>query len=280
MILTTDPYDPHEDRPRSSGSHLSKKELKNLAIGFVVFLIVVWPLWSLMKGNSDRALCQKNFQAMSVAMGAYLAIHDERFPPLFATDSNDAPLLDDKGRPFTWCSLLQPYMSERANFVCPAASEEEAVQGQAGTSSATLASTYGMFVPYGGYFKDTITNLDQIVLIAETSNHGAADSYNPQPFIGADGKPVTQDGFVIGFDDDNWVPSADSQSVTRLAFPGTSEGKFEKDGPRRHRSGIIVLFGDGRTGKLKSMTPDGAQLKRLGPNIVGAWTVPPDRLRR
>ena len=186
-------------------------------------------------------------------------------------------MLDDQGRPFTWCSLLQPYMSERASFVCPSATEEEAVRGQSGTSSDTLASTYGMYVPYGGYFKDTVTNLDKVVLIAETSNHGSRDSYNPRPFVNAAGETVTQDGFLIGFDTDNWVPNADSDSVTRLAFPGTANGKFDKEGPRRHRGGIIVLFGDGSTGKL---TPDQARLNRLGSNIVGPWSVPPDRLTR
>ncbi|MCO5296901.1 MAG: hypothetical protein M9921_08590 [Fimbriimonadaceae bacterium] len=271
MSPPVESFDPSEVDERPRTSHLSKKELRNLLLGLALLLAILWPIYAVMKGNSERHLCSKNFQAIATAMGLYMADHGDRFPPVYATAGGDTPLTDDEGRPFTWCSLLEPYFTERATFVCPTATEEENVRSQAGQSSGTLRSSYGMFTPYGGYYKETVSNLSQIVLVAETSNFGARDTYDPNKFMDADGKPVPQDGFAIGFDRDS---VAQARAVTRLALPGTSDGKFEKDDSARHPGGIWVLYGDLRLGLVQ---PTVAKVDRLGGEIVGAWAVPPDR---
>lgn len=269
MMPPAGAYDPSEVDERPRTSHLSKKELRNLLLVLVLLLIVLWPAYAVMKGNSERHLCAKNFQALATAMGLYLTDHADRFPPTHATATGDAPMVDDKGRPFTWCSVLEPYLTKRANFVCPSATEEEIVRSQAGRSSDTLRTAYGMFAPYGGYYTATVANLGQIILVAETSNYGARDTYDPQKFRGPEGEPIPQDGFVIGLDRER-----DARAATRLAFPGTADGKFEEDGPARHSGGIWVLFGDLRLGLVK---PSAAKVDRLGGEIIGAWAIPPDR---
>lgn len=264
-------YDPSEVDERPRTSHLSKKELRNLLLALVLLLVILWPLYSVMRSNSERHLCSKNFQAIATAMGLYMADHADRFPPAYATAPAGVPLTDDRGRPFTWCSLLEPYFTERASFVCPSASDEENVRSQAGQSSQTLLSSYGMYEPYGGYYKETVSNLSQIVLVAETSNFGANDTYDPNKFVGEDGQPVRQDGFVIGLDA---TESSQARAVTRLALPGTGDGRFDEDARTRHPGGIWALYGDLRLGLVQ---PGKAKIDRLGGEIVGAWAIPPDR---
>lgn len=278
MLSAIDTYDAsvQDDRPKSS--HLSRKDLRYLLFGLAGVLLMMWPLYSILKGNSERHICANNFQAMSTSLGLYLVDNDDRFPPAFATGEGEEPRTDSKGRPYTWCSLLDPYMNTRASFVCPTASDEEKVMGQAGRSSETLESTYGMYPAYSGVYRETIPNIQQIGLIVETSNSGSGTSYNPVPFKAPDGQPMVTDGFVVGYDTSNGGPLPNSKTVTRLAFRNTANGKFGEEAGARHRDKIFVLTGDLR---LRTITPNDAELKRLkSGEIVGLWAVPPTLRRR
>lgn len=278
MLGAIETYDASEQDERPQSTHLSRKDLRYLLAGVGGFLLMMWPLYSILKGNSERHICSNNFQAMSTSLGLYLTDNDDRFPPVFATGEGEEPRSDDRGRPYTWCSLLDPYMNTRASFVCPTATKEEKVLGQAGRSSDTLESTYGMYPAYSGVYRETIPNIQQIGLIVETSNHGSAGSYNPKPFLTPSGEPMAMDGFAVGYDTGNGAPQPDSKSVTRLAFRNTSDGKFGDDAGARHRDKIFVLTGDLR---LRTITPNDAELKRLkSGEIVGLWAVPPTLRRR
>ncbi len=277
MLGAIDTYDASEQDERPRSEHLSRKDLRYLLLGLGGVLLLMWPLYSILKGNSERSICSNNFQAMSTALGLYLEDHDDRFPPAFATGAGTEPLTDDKGRPFTWCSLLDSYMTKRATFVCPSASDDEKVLAQAGSSSDTLETTYGMYPAYAGVYRDTIPNINQIALIVETSNHGAETSYDPTPFVGPDGRPMKHDGFVVGYNNANMIPDGKSLSVTRLAFRNTANGRFGEGAGARHRDKIFVLTGDLR---LHTISPNEAELKRMkSGEIVGMWAVPPT-LRR
>lgn len=277
MLGAIEAYDASEQDERPRSDHFSRKDLRYLFLGVVLLVVLMWPLYAILKGNSERSICANNFQAISTALGLYMTDNDDRFPPPFATGVGSEPRTDAKGRPFTWCSLLDGYMTSRATFVCPSAADDEKVHAQAGRSSGTLDTTYGMYPPYAGVYRETIPNISQIALIVETSNAGSQGSFDPVRFLGPEGQPQKDDGFAVGFDDSNDMPTPNSRAVTRLAFRNTADGKFGAEAGARHRDKIFVLNGDLR---LRVITPEQAQLKRLkNGEIVGLWAVPPT-LRR
>jgi prepilin-type processing-associated H-X9-DG protein len=178
-------------------------------------------------------------------------------------------LLDERGRVYSWASLLQEHMPERRSFTCPSAQPAENVPTQHPTDSAkSLATSYGVYVPMALRQRSFIANPSQTVLISETSNRGANDTFDPVPLPGRGGGPAPVSGFVIAYDDGNQRHTNETAFVTRLAFPGSAGGKFEREGRSRHRNGIHALFADGRLGIL---TPPMARVEHLSPELTGLW---------
>jgi hypothetical protein len=187
------------------------------------------------------------------------------------TGPNDTPGLGSTGRPYTWASDVSEMMSPRASFKCPTATDAEVTWIEGRERSIPL--TYGMYAPYGGYLRNIVPNPDQTVLIAETTNFGALQTYDPVPFKTLEGDVVPFDGFVIGWDHSNREPSEHSKMVTRLAFPNTKDGAFTKDGPARHDGGIHALSASGAM--LPLLKPSSARIAIRKGLPGGLWEAPP-----
>jgi hypothetical protein len=240
----------------------------------ILLIICLLPIYNMGVKNSEKARCTQNMKAIYEAMGLYTKDHDDGLPPLYRANDQFAPLLGpDTKRAYTWASDIQGYMGPRANFVCPSAKPDEIVQVEDPKSDKdTVPMSYGMYAPYGGVKVYNIENPEQTILIAETSNQGSQTSYDPVKFD--DNGTALPDGFVIGWDDSNFEGSAQSKTVTRLAFRKTDGGAFTKEAESRHDAGIHALTASGQRLILQ---PKDAIIKQRDKLPGGMWAVPPAR---
>lgn len=258
-----------DDRPGGHpSSYLTRKQLYALLVGASIFLLLFALWYVIMKGQSDKALCRRNLKDAFTAMGLYLSQNDDRYPPVYHQLPNGGPLLLN-GRAFTWATLIQGGMNTRRSLVCPASHEEERARNVLFEDpDATLLTAYGMYMAWSSYDQGKIDAPSRAVLLSETSNHGARDTYNPLPFADSEGAAISQDGFAIGWDRGIIEPDADAQWVTRLAFPDTAGRKFDPAGRGRHDGGLFALFADGHLGMIR---PSDAKIERGTYALTGYW---------
>lgn len=274
MSDSNQPYDPSAPEGAGGGgsAYVSRKDVRIIAVGVVCLSIILFPIYKAMEKNSERARCLQNMKALSAAINEYAALHDDRFPPIMRTQLNGAPDLGNTGLPYTWASDAAEFMSPRSSFLCPSASPDEIVyvEGKGGTK---IPVTYGMYAPYGGYLRSIVDNPDQTIILAETSNNGALKTFDPVPFVGMKGEKIPHDGFVIGWDNDNFEANEQTRFVTRLAFPESAGGKFVKDGPMRHEKGLHGIVVSGAASSY--ITPLQARVEMKFGLPGGMWAVPP-----
>lgn len=267
LLSVADEDDDLQERRRSS--YVTRKEWKVIVIAGLLFGAILFTIYKFAEKESQFHVCTGNFQQMRNAVFVYASSNNDRLPPVFAEDADKEPLLISSGlssgeAPYSWVSLIQPAMEVRASFVCPTASPAERVNNLHATDpKANLPSTYGMYRARSAWPLTLIRDPDHTVIIAETSNRGEGETYNPLPY-----KSPT-DGIAICWSDSNLEITKESAFVTRLAFPKSAGGKFSSGGISRHSRGINVLFASGRRGLLK---PQDAKIERLGDEPVGYWS--------
>jgi prepilin-type processing-associated H-X9-DG protein len=243
-----------EEEPEPNNQYLTKKDFKNIALGIAFVGALLFPVYMVLKGNSDQYNCLQNMKAISTAMLGYASNYDDRLPPTYArAQDSSLPRLDEKGRPFTWASTLVNLagFDRRRNFVCPSAPGDAKMVAE-GLDNADLPMTYGM---YAGLDVANTRDIDDpgfAVLVTETSNGGSENSYDPHP-ITVNGKVI--DSFLIGWADGDTNPPTDPKkvgNVTRLAFKNSKNGLKAGLAEGRHDVYLDVLFADGHARALKS----------------------------
>ncbi|CAN5655664.1 hypothetical protein BH11ARM2_BH11ARM2_30110 [soil metagenome] len=268
-----DAFDPQatEDEASSKSQYLNLKDVRTLGIVMVVLVILLIPIYNMGRRNSEKARCTQNFKSMFDAINLYAKDHDDGLPPLYVIGEGGVPMVDGKGHPYTWVSDAAAYMNQRANFECPSAQPGEAVVVQSPTGGPPIVSTYGMYTPYGGVKTFNIDSVDTTVLLSETSNEKANDTFDPKSF--------RNDGIAIGWDDDNFQSTLSSATVTRLAFHGSGSGNF-KDAIGRHDgrdeagpyTGVHALTA---SGELIVLRPSNAKIQKRPDKLPGGlWNVP------
>jgi hypothetical protein len=271
--MSNDLYDPQAPEGDMSGrsAYISKKDIKVIAIAIVLIGVALYPIWQYQVRQSEKARCTGNMKAISDALNLYAEDKEDRFPPLYRTGKGDLPGLGDTHLPYTWCDDIAPLMNKRYSFVCPAAVSGEAVTSENPSSDkSNLKTTYGMYLPYSGYPRSLVPNPDEAAVVAETSNLGAATSYDPVQMKDENGT-LLPDGFVIGWDNSNTEPNSKTKFVTRLAYPGTDSGKFSKDGLSRHDSGIHIMTA---SGEVRTLGPEAAEFHQRKGSFTGLWAPP------
>jgi hypothetical protein len=271
--MSNEPYDPQAPEGDSSGrgDYISKKDIKVIAVVLVVLAIAIYPIYQYQVRQSEKSRCTANMKAISDALGMYAEYKDDRFPPLYRTGRGTVPGLGDTGLTYTWCDDIQPLMSKRYSFVCPAAKDNEAVVSESPSSlRGTLRTTYGMYFPYSGFSRSLVQDPDTAAIVGETSNLGATGTYDPMKMKDDQGRDLP-DGFVIGWNDSNTMADANTKFVTRLAFPGSENGVFDKDGASRHDGGIHILSA---SGELRTLKPPAAEFHRSAGSFSGIWAPP------
>lgn len=268
-MLTAQAYEPDEPEGPSRSAYMSKNDLKWILIILAVLAVIFIPVYQQMKRQANQARCAQNVNAMFTAVTLYMESNDQRFPPIFDQLPNGSPSLHN-GKPFTWASLVQPLMTARANMRCPSATPDEVAHVvHSEKPGESIELTYGMYLPLSGAYSAVLENPADTVLLAETSNHGARNTFNPKPFLDLEGRTIPVDGFAIGFDNSNFEPDGVTRSVTRLAFYNTSEGDFRSEEViARHNEFIHVLYANGTLG---SLSPNEAYVRHLRPYLTGIW---------
>jgi len=270
-----DPTLPEGEIPRGS-QYVSKRDFRVILIALAVLAVFLWPIYSILERRSQRALCAQNLKSIQEAVFLYAASKDDRLPPIMVEALPNVPELEATGGvPYTWASDIQPLMNTRAKLTCPAATPEEV--GQISVEGGQQGITYGMYMPYGGYPLTSIESRSSTVILAETSNRGARDTFDPFPLLDRNGNPSPSDSFAIGWSNTNDYPDQQSTHVTRLAFPDTKSGAFKKDGPSRHDEGIHAINAEGARLILK---PEQAFTRPRLELPQGLWSVPPRPRRR
>jgi|CXWL01.1.fsa_nt_gi hypothetical protein len=261
-----DPYDASETDERPRSAHVSRKDWKILIVFTILVSPILWLFFMSQREIANSAVCDQNLAQIQKAIGVYSENNNGRFPPAFVETPDHQPMMIRAGKveaPVTWITQIQAGFESRASFVCPSSSSVEYATNLHQTEKdITTKSTYGMYLPRSGWPESLIQNPEQAVLIAETSNRGSNDTFDPKPF------DLAPDGCVIGWDSGNQEMSEAARFVTRLAFPGSKNGNFPNLGRARHDTNIHILFANGRRGRI---TTGDAKIERLGGQSAGYW---------
>ncbi len=222
-------YDPTAPEGESSpgSQYMTRKDAKWIVIAAVGITVAMIPVYLSMREKAYRATCVKNMNGIMEALVLYSTQHDDRFPPLFNDNGAGEPDTSLGGYPYTWVSDVYSLKSDRVDFVCPSASPDEYAYSANPTGGDPIPSTYGFYAPYASYSTQMVDHPETVVILAETSNHGANDTFDPLPY-----QSTKYDGFAITWNNDNKWPDQDTRQVTRLAFPGSKDGSSSKAGAR------------------------------------------------
>ncbi|MBI1334457.1 MAG: hypothetical protein GC165_16435 [Armatimonadetes bacterium] len=265
-------YDPTAPEGESSpgGQYLTKKDAKWIILAAVGFFVVMIPIYLTMREKAYRATCVRNMNGIMEAMILYSTEHDDRFPPLYNTNDKGEPDADSSGYAYTWVSDVWPLRAPRINFVCPTATPEELAYSANPTGGDPIPSSYGFYAPYASYSTQLVDHPETVVILAETSNAGTRDTYDPLPF-----KTSKYDGFVINWDTGNDWPDQQTRFVTRLAFPGSKGGNPGK-AEARHGQYINAIAAS----RSKTFLSPDSMLTDYNPakyTLSGHWQEPVQR---
>ena len=125
--MSNEAYDPQatEEEASARSQYFSWKDIRVLGAFLVILSACLYPVYQYGKKKSEKAQCVNNFKAMFDAVGLYMRDHDEGLPPAYRTDERGMPLLGTTDLPYTWASDVSEYMSKRASFMCPSATQAE-----------------------------------------------------------------------------------------------------------------------------------------------------------
>jgi hypothetical protein len=266
-----DPLATDEAGPRGT-AYVSRKDVKIVGAALVVLGLLMWPIFNVLVRRSEKARCISNMKGIMDSINQYAIQNDDKFPPIFDTGPNDEPTLQSSGAPYTWASDLQDYMNKRVSFRCPSTQLDELSFSQdSHSATGKFPLSYGMFAPMSSFNRSLVEDPDEAVLVGETTNMGAHNTYDPLPFLNSKGDKLPYDGMAIGWDDDNFDGTKKTKYVTRMAFPDSAGAKFVKDGEGRHDEGTFVLT---VTGHLRTIKPDAAGVIRRYGSLYGTWPMP------
>lgn len=273
ILFSSISHDPDEpEGSKSSGSkYVGRKDMIIIACILGVLGLLFKPVYDNLKKNSEYTLCVRNLTAIKSAINEYASQFDDRIPPLYVEGDNRSPLLV-KGVPNVWASVIAPYMSKSyGGFTCPTAQKGEhtIVQNNPLYGDKDLQLTYGLYAGLAARPISELTDPSNAIAIAETNNHGSGKTYNPMPLITSKDEVVPVDGMMIGWDNSNFKFDEKTESVTRLAFRNTEEGRFNNaDVEGRHKNSINVLMVNGT---LHKISPNDAYVQRSGNRLTGFW---------
>lgn len=271
--------EPIQDRPKS---HLiTKKDVKRFLYVLPFIVLILYFLYAYFKKISDWHTCAGNMNSIYKAIGLYANDYDDRFPPLSpACNPGTGTPYVTNGTVQTWVTPIFQYDPRPEIYQCPAAQPGEAVPTAASIppkkpgekhQDVVVQSTYGMYAGYAAASEALVQRSGESVFLAETANYGSQNSYDPQPYLDATGRPVPYDGFSIGWNDGNLTASTASRHVTRLAFHDAAKGDFSKS-TSRHDQGIHAI---GPDGNLIILHPPDSTVSISGGLPSGMWQTAP-----
>ncbi|MCW5937595.1 MAG: hypothetical protein KIT11_09855 [Fimbriimonadaceae bacterium] len=239
-----------------------------IVLGFMFF-----PFYLKGKKDAEYAECKRHMHEVWNALSLYATQNNDSLPPTHNQLSNGSPAYFG-GYPVTWVSQIRPFLNGEDSFRCPSSHKEESSESlYLEDSSRPLHCDFGMYRGLSTAPTNKVPDPNSVVLIAETSNFGAMKSYNPIPFQDEEGQDVTQDGFLIGWDNGNLQFNKQTKRVTRLAFRNTANGSFlDPSVEGRHGKSINAIT---LSGSLTPLTAGDTEVKPLDYRLTGTWASDP-----
>lgn len=277
ILFAADDFAPDEPEGTAKSEYMSGKDWRWIIGIIVVVAILLWPVYRIFDDQRKDYVCKTNIGNIAKALQSYATGNDDRFPPIYEIDalgnvSIGTTAAGEKGA-LVWMSPLGDHLKASSDLSCPAAEHGENTEVLLYGSGfeRVVHLSYGMYAPMSSLPTGDVSKPDETILVAETSNRGAAASYDPVPILNADGSE-SPNGFCIGWNTSNFKFDKDTKSVTRLAFRGSASGDFRSaDVTGRHNQGINAVTVDGN---LIRLSPSGALVTHKPPNLDGIWQTP------
>ena len=242
------------------GAHYVTRKFVVTAVGvgavvlILVYIFVIGP--AVENGNWVKA--QARIKALAKGLSVYAEANNDGLPPVYLRNTQDI-----NGRPITWANQIFDYVGRMEFFNSPA------IPGEGNTiltrtmsdgERLDVALSFGMLAS-----ADTARLYeihDDAILLAETIGAGVSGSYNPMPLGG-------RDGFMIGYDNSNFMPDAATEFVTRLAFVGEGYSPLGLKAVRE--KGIVGIRADGSLAIFRTASEAFPVSKTAGAPS-GQWT--------
>lgn len=252
-----DAYDPNAPEDRRSSQYVSRRDVRIVGIVLLVLAIAAWPIYiNLLKGM-QQSVCKRHLQKIATGLLTYSQDFDDRLPFAYETAGPGDQISPHRDLANTWHWAVKQYSNVPDLFECPAAQPEG--NTRVALQDQTMWVSYGMLHAYSGVAVSTVSNAGSRFVIGETVKNGMFGTYDPLPLT-ISGRPLTEDGFVIGFDNAQTYPVAGptgkTKFATRLAFENARDSsgapKITEDTVGRHPEGLNFLFLDGHVDTLNA----------------------------
>jgi hypothetical protein len=248
-------FDADEDRDverRRGTAYVTRKQvLRWVAMIAVALAIGYFTLYRTLKENRDFVVSKNHLQALYRSLFLYANDNSEGLPAAYLPGVTDAD-----GNPVTWANQLFQYTKEFDVFTNPSS----ASQGNTRLSRVdadgkrwAVELSYGLLSSTSAIRKYEVK--DDTRILGETIGVGAFGSFNPSPLGIAD-------GFMIGYDDSNSEPTADTKRVTRLAF-------LNDEQPIHRGHGVACLRANGGIEVLTAV--EATRVDKRGKVPFGPW---------
>jgi hypothetical protein len=250
--------DEDRDVERRGPTYITPKFMA-LSFGIVVIAIVLTYFFVIgpARDHANFVRSKSNLKAMAVGLGLYAAANNDGLPPVYLPGVKDA-----NGRPLTWANQIFDYVGRMevfANGANPDDGNTMLTRTQTDGNRVDVSLSYGMLSSADTARRYEIQ--DGAILLVESIGSGAMGSYNPMPLGG-------QDGFMIGYDNSNLFPDAETEFVTRLAFVGP--GSSPQGLTSVHSQGVNAIRADGSLVTFKT-AGEAFPVNKSGGKLSGQW---------
>ncbi len=257
-------------------NRLGLSRLEKLALGAaaVVAMLVLIPLYQQLVDIKRTSDCLSNLKEIATALSLYQMDYGGGLPVAYYAQGDGQPQLDASGRPLSWALGISGYVRKDPARVllCPA----DPLGGSTRIShprdpNRAIGLSYGFYAPLSGRKVSDVAQPGQTILIADSVAGGQLGTLDPQPLLNGN------DGFVLGFDDGLFAPTARSRYIARLAVWRLDATADWKAGNLRafHGKGVNVLHVDGH---VATRDPTIVRLEREPDGrLKPPWSLPEPR---
>ncbi len=264
-----DPQAPEGDTGLSS-QYMTKKDARWIIGVTAVLGVLMIPVYRIALDARNKTVCVAHMKDTQSAISLYATDNDNRYPIAYESGPNGEPSSPNGKVPISWVTLVKRYKAKP--FTCPAADDlQHSHSVDPNDPKKSIDASVGFYGAYSGISQNDVDDPDQVVILAETSNHGSFETYNPMPFKTLEGAEVENDGFLIGWDNSNEAPNEKTQSITRLALRGTAAGSFTDAAEPRHSAGIHAITASGAKINLRGKA---ARTSWGRYTLTGTWSNP------
>ncbi len=246
---------------------MSRRDWKVIgALGIALGLLFYFFLYRPAKDRRDVVVSKENLHAIYNALSLYAVSNSDGLPIVYQRQAGGAAYVDAFGSPVTWANIVYGYGQLQGRLNNPKSRREwDTLLADPCEPDKTINLSYGMVAALSAERIYAVKDPNKAILLAETIGGGHANTRNPYPLD----VPGGRDGFLIGYSDNNFSPTEDSEFATRLAFIADAAGA--PDARRRpiHPGRAVLAITVG--GNLIELQPVDMRVDKAGKVPIGRW---------